>query len=162
MCCGKFCTKLCVPDSVVKLPQASWFRIVGDIKPTDGLSAYTWFIAKLVKGGGMLSEAGTSGCDKEGRTCHSLPVAEMCRVGKMPALAASLSPVLRAQLYYQTDTCTSQLQFCVIQKSLQLWPHGSFSSQGRKMLNPFQKALYQRMVRSRHLKWQICIIWWDH
>ena len=46
MCvCGKFCTKLCVPDSVVKLPQASWLRTVGEIKPTDGLSAYTWFIA---------------------------------------------------------------------------------------------------------------------
>ena len=152
MCCGKFCTKLCVPDSVVKLPQASWFRIVGEIKPTDGLSAYTWFIAELVKGGGMLSEAVTSGCDKEGRSCHSLLVAEKCHVGKMPALAASLSPVLRAPLYYQTDTCTSQLQFCVIQKSLQLWPHGFFSSQGRKVLNPFQKALHQRMVRSRHLK----------
>ena len=73
MCvCGKFCTKLCVPDSVVKFPQASWLRIVGEIKPTDGLSAYTWFIAELVKGGGMLSEAVTSGCDKEGRSCHSL------------------------------------------------------------------------------------------
>lgn len=98
--CGKFCTKLCVPDSVVKLPQASRFRIVGEIKPTDGLSAYTWFIAELVKGGGMLSEAVTSGCDKEGRSCHSLPVAEVCHVGKTPALAASLGPVLRAPLYY--------------------------------------------------------------
>lgn len=141
MCvCGKFCTKLCVPDSVVKFPQASWLRIVGEIKPTDGLSAYTWFIAELVKGGGMLSEAVTSGCDKEGRSCHSLRWQRCAVWGRRQPWQPHWALFSGPHYITQSDTRASQLQLCVIRK---VYNYGHmaffFSPKAGKCLIHFRK-----------------------